>query len=280
MSVALSIAEVRKTFGTRVAVERAAFTVEGNEFVSIVGPSGCGKSTLLRMVAGLVAPTAGRISVGGRAVAGPIDNVGMVFQSPVLLPWRTTLANILFVAEVAGRKTAAHVDRARELIALAGLTGFEDAYPHQLSGGMQQRAAICRALLMNPPLILMDEPFGALDVMTRERMAFELQKIWAANRNTVLFVTHSITEAVLLSDTIVVMTPRPGRILDIVKVDLPRPRDVSVLEHPRFVELSARVRNGIGFASETSVRVDTSVAMNGTREIVSDPRSVPDAGMR
>ncbi len=246
MSVALDIAEVRKTFGTGVAVERAAFTVEGNEFVSIVGPSGCGKSTLLRMVAGLIPPSAGRITVGGRVVSGPIADVGMVFQSPVLLPWRTTLANILFVAEVGGKKASAHRHRALELVKLAGLRGFEDAYPHELSGGMQQRAAICRALLLNPPLILMDEPFGALDVMTRERMAFELQKIWAASKNTVLFVTHSITEAVLLSDTIVVMTPRPGRIQDIVKVDLPRPRESSVLEHPRFIELSARVRKGIG----------------------------------
>jgi NitT/TauT family transport system ATP-binding protein len=246
VSVALEIAEVRKTFGTGVAVERAAFAVEGNEFVSIVGPSGCGKSTLLRMVAGLIPPSAGRITVGGRVVSGPIADVGMVFQSPVLLPWRTTLANILFVAEVGGKKASAHRHRALELVKLAGLRGFEDAYPHELSGGMQQRAAICRALLLNPPLILMDEPFGALDVMTRERMAFELQKIWAASKNTVLFVTHSITEAVLLSDTIVVMTPRPGRIQDIVKVDLPRPRESSVLEHPRFIELSARVRKGIG----------------------------------
>jgi NitT/TauT family transport system ATP-binding protein len=246
VTVALEIADVRKTFGTGVAIERAGFAVEGNEFVSIVGPSGCGKSTLLRMVAGLMPPSSGRITVGGRLVSGPISGVGMVFQSPVLLPWRTTLANILFVAEVAGKKAAAHRDRALELISLAGLVGFEDAYPHQLSGGMQQRAAICRALLLDPPLMLMDEPFGALDVMTRERMAFELQKIWAANRNTVLFVTHSITEAVLLSDTIVVMSPRPARIQDIVKVDLPRPRDVGVLSHPRFLELSDRVRSGIG----------------------------------
>ncbi|HEY3566248.1 MAG TPA: ABC transporter ATP-binding protein [Casimicrobiaceae bacterium] len=246
MSVALEIADVRKTFATGVAIERAGFAVEGNEFVSIVGPSGCGKSTLLRMVAGLIPPSGGRITVRGRTVSGPISDVGMVFQSPVLLPWRTTLANILFIAEVAGKRAGAHRDRALELISLAGLVGFEDAYPHELSGGMQQRAAICRALLLDPPLMLMDEPFGALDVMTRERMAFELQKIWAANRNTVLFVTHSISEAVLLSDTIVVMSPRPARIQDVVRVDLARPRDVGVLSHPRFLELSDRVRSGIG----------------------------------
>jgi len=261
VSIALEIADVHKTFGTLVAVERASFAVEANEFVSIVGPSGCGKSTLLRMVAGLVAPAGGRIRVAGREVTGPIRDVGMVFQAPVLLPWRTTLANILFVADVAGKTTAEHRERALQLMALAGLSGFEHAYPHELSGGMQQRAAICRALLLNPPLILMDEPFGALDVMTRERMGFELQKIWAASRNTVLFVTHSISEAVLLSDTIVVMTPRPGRIQDIVKVDLPRPRDVSVLEHPRFIELSARVRGGIGMGSETGSHA----------KVVSDP---------
>jgi NitT/TauT family transport system ATP-binding protein len=247
MTVALQIADVNKTFGTRVAVDRAAFDVEENEFVSIVGPSGCGKSTLLRLVAGLIEPSAGRISMRGQTVVGPITGAGMVFQTPVLLPWRTSLMNILFVAEVGGKKAAMHRVRALELMALAGLAGFEDAYPHELSGGMQQRVAICRALLLNPPLILMDEPFGALDVMTRERMGFELQKIWSVNRNTVLFVTHSITEAVLLSDTIIVMTARPGRVLDVIKVDLPRPRDIDVLQNRRFLELSARTRSGINW---------------------------------
>jgi NitT/TauT family transport system ATP-binding protein len=246
MPLALQIEEVNKTFGTGVAVDRAAFDVEVNQFVSIVGPSGCGKSTLLRLVAGLIAPTSGRISVGGKNVVGPISDAGMVFQTPVLLPWRTTLMNILFVAEVGGKKAAMHRARALELIELAGLAGFEDAYPHELSGGMQQRAAICRALLLNPPLILMDEPFGALDVMTRERMGFELQKIWSANRNILLFVTYIITDSVLLSDMIIVMTPRPGRCLDIVAVDLPRPREIDVLQDRRFVDLCARVRNGIG----------------------------------
>jgi NitT/TauT family transport system ATP-binding protein len=246
MPVVLAVEGVNKTFGTGVAVEGAAFDVQANEFVSIVGPSGCGKSTLLRLVAGLISPTSGRILVRGKEVNGPISDVGMVFQSPVLLPWRTTLDNILFVAEIGGRDASKHRARAEELIELAGLGGFEGAYPHELSGGMQQRVAICRALLLNPTLILMDEPFGALDVMTRERMGFELQKIWSVSRNTVLFVTHSISEAVLLSDTIIVMTPRPGQVHDSVEVDLPRPRGTDVLEDRRFLELSARVRDGIG----------------------------------
>ena len=246
MSAVLAIEGINKTFGTGVAVDGAAFEVQPNEFVSIVGPSGCGKSTLLRLVAGLIAPTRGRVVLRGTEVRGPISDVGMVFQAPVLLPWRTTLENILFVAHIGGRDASQYRARALELIALAGLAGFEGAYPHELSGGMQQRAAICRALLLNPALILMDEPFGALDVMTRERMGFELQKIWSVSRNTVLFVTHSISEAVLLSDIIVVMTPRPGRVRDIVQVDLPRPRGVEVLQDRRFVELSARVRGGIG----------------------------------
>jgi NitT/TauT family transport system ATP-binding protein len=246
MPVVLAVEAVNKTFGTGVAVDGAAFDVQANEFVSIVGPSGCGKSTLLRLVAGLIAPTSGRISVRGKEVNGPICDVGMVFQSPVLLPWRTTLDNILFVAQIGGHDGSRHRARALQLLELAGLAGFEGAYPHELSGGMQQRAAICRALLLDPTLILMDEPFGALDVMTRERMGFELQKIWSVNRNTVLFVTHSITEAVLLSDTVIVMTPRPGQVRDIVSVDLSRPREIDVLQDRRFLELSARVRDGIG----------------------------------
>jgi len=246
MAVVLAVEGVNKTFGTGVAVDAASFDVQANEFVSIVGPSGCGKSTLLRLVAGLISPTSGRILVRGKEVNKPISDVGMVFQSPVLLPWRTALDNILFVAEIGGRDPSKHRARARELIELAGLAGFEGAYPHELSGGMQQRVAICRALLLNPTLILMDEPFGALDVMTRERMGFELQKIWSVSCNTVLFVTHSITEALLLSDAVIVMTPRPGQVHDIVNVDLPRPRGTDVLEDRRFLELSARVRDGIG----------------------------------
>ena len=243
---AISLVEVGKTFGDgTAAVERLTFSVRADEFVTLVGPSGCGKSTTLRMVAGLVTATAGRIEIRGRPVTRPIRDVGMVFQSPVLLPWRSTLANVLFTAEMAGAGTGAHRARALELIRLAGLEGFEARYPHELSGGMQQRVAICRALLLGPSLLLMDEPFGALDVMTREKLAFELQRIWAATRTTVLFVTHSITEAVLLSDTVVVMSARPGTARAIIPVDLPRPRDTKTLSDPRFVELSAAVRDNI-----------------------------------
>ena len=241
----ISIRSVSKSFGATLAVQDVSFELAENSFVSIVGPSGCGKSTLLRMVAGLIRPSAGAIMVRGAPVERPLRDVGMVFQAPVLLPWRTTLGNILFVAEMGGLRANAHRARAAELMTLAGLAGFERSYPHELSGGMQQRASICRAMLLKPSLILMDEPFGALDVITRERMGFALQTLWNESRSTVLFVTHSITEAVLLSDTVIVMTSRPGRILDIVPVDLPRPRHGETLREPRFIELSARVRDGI-----------------------------------
>jgi len=243
--VTISIRSVSKAFGTTLAVEDVSFELQENSFVSIVGPSGCGKSTLLRMAAGLIQPSGGTIMVRGAPVVGPLRDVGMVFQSPVLLPWRTALGNILFVAEMGGLRAAAHRRRAEELMALAGLAGFERNYPHELSGGMQQRASICRAMLLKPSLILMDEPFGALDVITRERMGFALQTLWNESRSTVLFVTHSITEAVLLSDTVIVMTSRPGRIRDVVPIDLPRPRRSETLREPRFIELSARVRDGI-----------------------------------
>jgi len=242
---AVRVDRLSKTFGTGAAVEELSFEVGDKEFVSLVGPSGCGKSTLLRMVSGLIAPTKGSVEVRGQEVRGPLVGVGMVFQAPVLLPWRTALANVLFTAEMRGEPADHHRAHARELIRLAGLEGFEKRYPHELSGGMQQRVAICRALLLDPSLLLMDEPFGALDIITRERMGFELQKIWSATRNTVLFVTHSITEAVLLSDTVVVMSARPGRLKAVIAVDLPRPRDVKTLSHPRFVELAARVRDNI-----------------------------------
>jgi NitT/TauT family transport system ATP-binding protein len=242
---AVQVERLGKRFDTGVAVEDLSFEVREKEFVSVVGPSGCGKSTALRIISGLITPSGGRVLVRGAEVKGPVTGVGMVFQSPVLLPWRTTLGNVLFTAEMRGESPARYRKRALELIELAGLEGFEGRHPHELSGGMQQRAAICRALLLSPPILLMDEPFGALDIITRERMGFELQKIWSASRNTVVFVTHSITEAVLLSDTVVVMTGRPGRAKAVIRIDLPRPRDSKMLSDPRFVELAAEVRDNI-----------------------------------
>ena len=241
----ISIQNISKSFGPTPAVDNVSFDFAENSFVSIVGPSGCGKSTLLRMVVGLIQPSSGAIVVRDEKVTRPLKDVGMVFQSPALLPWRSTLENILFVAEMGGLRAAAHRKRAAELMELADLTGFEHSYPHELSGGMQQRVSICRAMLLRPSLILMDEPFGALDVITRERMGFALQTLWDESRSTVLFVTHSISEAVLLSDTVIVISSRPGKICDIVPVSLPRPRRSEALRDVKFLELSARVHDGI-----------------------------------
>ena len=240
---AVSAEELTQTFESRTVIERLSFDVGESEFLSIVGPSGCGKSTTLRVLAGLVRPTSGRVLARGREVRGPFADAAMVFQSPVLLPWRRTIGNILFTAEMSGKDKNAYRERAQALVRLAGLEGFERSYPHELSGGMQQRVSICRALLLDPALLLMDEPFGALDILTRERMGFELQRIWSATKNTVVFVTHSITEAVWLSDRILVMTARPGAVKGVVPVDLPRPRSSDTLKDRRFVELSAAVRD-------------------------------------
>jgi NitT/TauT family transport system ATP-binding protein len=234
-----------KRYGATTAVDGFSFDVGENEFVTIVGPSGCGKSTTLRIVAGLVRPSEGSVRIRDIEVRGPVPDAAMVFQAPVLLPWRRTIDNILFTAEMRGPVRAAHRARALELVRLAGLEGFERSYPHELSGGMQQRVSICRALLLDPSLLLMDEPFGALDVMTRERMAFELQRIWMATRNTVVFVTHSITEAVLLSDSVIVMSARPGTTRAVVRIDLPRPREAACFREPRFVELAGVVRDHV-----------------------------------
>jgi len=240
---AVSVEALTQTFETRTVIERLSFDVGENEFLAIVGPSGCGKSTTLRILTGLVRPTSGRVLARGREVRGRFEDAAMVFQSPVLLPWRRTIGNILFTAEMAGKDENAYRERARELVRLARLEGFERSYPHELSGGMQQRVSICRALLLDPALLLMDEPFGALDILTRERMGFELHRIWSATKNTVVFVTHSITEAVWLSDRVLVMTARPGAVKGMVPIDLPRPRSSSTLKDRRFVELTAAVRD-------------------------------------
>ena len=231
------------------ALDDVSLAVGENEFVSLVGPSGCGKSTLLKLVAGLVPPTSGAVRVRGAEVREPYPDVGFVFQSAVLLPWRTVLDNVLFSIEMLGLPARDHRARAQSLIELAGLAGFERTYPGELSGGMQQRVAICRALVHDPSLLLMDEPFGALDAMTREEMSLELLRIWDERRKTILFVTHSIPEAILLSDRVVVMTPRPGRLARVIEIDLPRPREVAMEFDERFKRHSEEIRRLIGTRS-------------------------------
>jgi NitT/TauT family transport system ATP-binding protein len=243
----IELAGVSKTYRSRQgdlvrAVEEIALEVKEKEFVSLVGPSGCGKSTLLRLVAGLTPPTRGVVRIRGQEVREPFPDVGFVFQSAVLLPWRTVLGNILFSIEMLGLPRGTHRDRAQALLELAGLAGFERKYPWELSGGMQQRVAICRALVHDPSLLLMDEPFGALDAMTREEMGLELLRIWEERRKTILFVTHSIPEAILLSDRVVVMTSRPGRLARMLDIDLPRPRTVALEFTERFKQLSDEIR--------------------------------------
>ncbi len=236
----------RSRDGARVAaLDDVDLSVASEQFACIVGPSGCGKSTLLRLVAGLIAPTRGTIEVGGRRVDGPREDVGIVFQKPTLFPWASVLENVLMPLKLMGRPTASHRQRAMDLLEMVGLGGFETRLPGELSGGMQQRAAICRALIHDPPILLMDEPFGALDALTREEMTLELLSIWQERRKTIVFVTHSITEAVLLADKVVVMSARPGRIVSDLDVALPRPRSFAQEGLPEFQAVAASVRASI-----------------------------------
>jgi NitT/TauT family transport system ATP-binding protein len=228
------------------ALAAVDLAIADQEFVAIVGPSGCGKSTLLKLVSGLRRPTRGEIALYGRPVQGPRSDVGIVFQSPVLLPWRTVLDNVLLPADVLRLPRTEYRDRAMALLDLVGLAGFERHYPQELSGGMQQRAAIARALVHDAKLLLMDEPFGALDAMTREQMNLELQRIWAAQRKTVVFITHSIAEAVFLADRVVVMSPRPGQVLEVIANPMPRMRSLDDTLKPEFGELVRRVRVLLG----------------------------------
>jgi NitT/TauT family transport system ATP-binding protein len=224
----ITISELSRTFGGRAgkieALRDINLEVREGEFVAIIGRSGCGKSTLLRLVAGLLPPTGGRVSVGGELVTKPRRDIAMVFQRPALLPWRSVLDNVLLPAEMFGWKRANHRPQASELLELVGLGGFEKRLPHELSGGMQQRVSLCRALIQNPKVMLMDEPFSALDALTREELAVELQRIHVQLGTTILFVTHSIQEAVLLADRVTVLSARPGRIRKLVNVNIPRPR--------------------------------------------------------
>jgi len=241
----ISIRGVSKTFTGRNAVVEALSAIDldvaDGEFVSVIGPSGCGKSTLLMLLSGLDRATSGTIRVGGKIIDKPTSDLGIVFQQDVLLEWRTAIENILLQADIRGLDKTAARSRATELLAMVGLDGFTGAYPYELSGGMRQRVAICRALLHEPPLLLMDEPFGALDALTRDQLQIDLLRLWSKQKMTVVFVTHSIAEAVFLSDRIVVMSPRPGRIEEIIPIDLPRPRRLALRESAEFFDYNKRV---------------------------------------
>ncbi|MEU6993978.1 ABC transporter ATP-binding protein [Streptomyces sp. NPDC046465] len=232
------------------ALRGVSLSIAAGEFVAIVGPSGCGKSTLLKLVAGLLAPSSGEVLLGGEPVRGPRRDIGYVFQRAALLDWRSARRNILLQAEM--RKLPAARARARtdELIRMAGLSGFEDAYPHELSGGMQQRVALCRALLHEPPVLLMDEPFGALDALTREQLNVELNRVWRETGTTVLLVTHSIAEAAYLADRVVVMSPRPGTVTEVIEVGLaPDLGYAQALASAEFRVATGRVRELLGAVS-------------------------------
>jgi NitT/TauT family transport system ATP-binding protein len=239
---ALVLKGITKTFGKVTAVEAVSFEARDGEFISLLGPSGCGKTTLLMMVSGLILPSGGTIEFDGAAVRAPHPEVGLVFQNAVLMPWRTVLQNVLLPIEILRRDVAAYRTQARDLLALVGLEGFEQATPRELSGGMQQRVALCRALVHDPRVLLMDEPFAALDAMTREEMGMELQRLWGEHQKTVLFVTHSIPEAVLLADRVVAMTARPGRIAEVIPVHLPRPRTTEMTYTDAFKDCAERIR--------------------------------------
>ena len=232
-----------------LALEGVDLTASSGEFIAVVGPSGCGKSTLLKLVSGLLKPTAGSVRVNGAPVKGPSANVGVVFQSALLMPWRSVLDNILLQIEVRGLRKADYLEPARKLIDLVGLADFAHRRPYELSGGMQQRVGLCRALIHDPQILLMDEPFGALDAMTRETMNAELQRIWMERRKTVLLITHSIAEAVYLADRVLVMGARPGRVIGEVEIDLPRPRQLEMAESPEFGHYAAAVRRHLNARS-------------------------------
>lgn len=238
MSELINIHQVQKVYRSRTGPVHALgpidLDVHEGEFISILGPSGCGKSTLLLLVAGLLEYEAGEIKIEGKVVNRPQTEIGIVFQTPVLVDWRDVLGNVLLQIEMRNLKTESYIDRAKHLLASVGLEGFEHRYPFELSGGMQQRTAFCRALIHDPHLILMDEPLGALDAMTREQLRIDLEQLWLETRKTVLFVTHSIPESIQLSDRVVVFTPRPGKIAKVIEINLPRPRSMKVRESQEF----------------------------------------------
>jgi NitT/TauT family transport system ATP-binding protein len=242
----IELSAVSKTYKTRdgevPSLRPIDFAVFEGEFLAVVGPSGCGKSTLLKMIAGLLPPSSGEIRISGKPVARPGRDVGIVFQNALLLPWRTVFGNVMLPIEMKGLSRRDYAARAYQLLKTAGLAGFEKKLPWQLSGGMQQRAAICRALIHDPKIMLMDEPFGALDAMTRERMNLELQRIQTETKKTVFLITHSIPEAVFLADRVLVMSERPGTVAAVYDVPLPRPRSIEAMADPVFVALAQAIR--------------------------------------
>lgn len=245
----VTLRNVNKTYGTEPdaveAVRSATFEVSYGDFLTILGPSGCGKSTLLLLIAGLIPISNGEILMEGEPITKPRRDLGMVFQSPVLMPWRSVLDNILFPIDVLKLKRTEYIPEAMKLIETTGLSGFQDKLPMELSGGMQQRVSICRALIHNPSLLLMDEPFSALDALTRDEMNIELLRIWEKYKKTVIFVTHSIREAIFLSDNVLVMSRRPSIIMDNFRIDFPRPRSIEIQEAKEFNEYVAELRNAI-----------------------------------
>jgi NitT/TauT family transport system ATP-binding protein len=250
----IHIADLEKRFKSRSgeivnALTNINLDIRAGEFISVVGPSGCGKTTLLRILAGLETMTSGVAQCDGEQIESPRHDVGVVFQQATLLPWNTVLANVLLPAHLKGDASEAAIKRAEGLLSFMGLQEFARKYPFELSGGMQQRVAICRALMRQPRILLMDEPFGALDAMTRENMNLELMRVWSEERKTVVFITHSIPEAVLLGDRVVVMSPRPGRISEVIDVDIDRPRNLKTMSTPRFGELCDRIRTLFGAQS-------------------------------
>ncbi len=246
---AIEIEDVWFSYERTMILQEVNIALEQGEFLGIIGPNGGGKTTLLKIVAGLI-PYQGEVRVGGALVKGPRQDMGFVFQQPVLLPWRTVLDNALLPVEVMGLDRSRYERQARELLQTVGLSGFADKYPFELSGGMQQRVSIIRALVYEPDVLLMDEPFGALDAMTREALNLELLRIWSKTQKTVLFVTHSISEAIFLSDRVVALTPRPGQIADTVAVNLPRPRHLEVVQSQEFGRLAHHIRSLLGIGEQ------------------------------
>jgi NitT/TauT family transport system ATP-binding protein len=242
----IRIKDLNKIYHTKdgnvQAVSDVSFDIKKSEFVAIVGPSGCGKTTILKMLAGLIPYSSGTITIDGRRVEKPQTDVGIVFQDSIMLDWRNVLSNVMLQIDIRKMDTNQYLPVAMDLLNKTGLTGFEKKKPYELSGGMRQRVSICRALVHDPPLLLMDEPFGALDALTREQISMDIQRLWMDKRKTALHITHSIPEAVLLADRVVVMSPRPGRIVEIIDIDLPRPRRLDKLP-PQFNDYAGHIRD-------------------------------------